>query len=70
VQSKDDAFGKFKDFKLLLENQDETKINRLWIGRGEVYTRSTFQTFLRDHEISWHETLSHEDGVVVQTPEE
>jgi hypothetical protein len=58
VQSKDDVFGKFKDFKLLVENQAETKIKCLRIGHGEVYTNSTFQTFLKDHRISWHETLS------------
>jgi hypothetical protein len=51
VQSKDDVFGKFKDFKLLVENQVETKIKCLRTGCGEVYTNNTFQTFLKDQDL-------------------
>jgi hypothetical protein len=64
-QSKNDIFEKFKDFKLLVENQANTKIKCLRNSFGEVYTNSIFQTFLKDHGTYWHETLSQEDEVVV-----
>jgi hypothetical protein len=47
-QSEDDVFGKFKDLKLLMENQVETKIKCFSIGCGKVYTYNTFQTFFKD----------------------
>jgi hypothetical protein len=53
VQSKDNVFGKFKDLKLLVENQAEIKIKSLRIGHGEFYTSDNFQTFLKDHGISF-----------------
>jgi hypothetical protein len=50
--AKDDVFGKFKDFELLVENQAETKIKCLRTGRGEFDTSNTFQTFLKYHNSS------------------
>jgi hypothetical protein len=58
VQSKVNVFGKFKDFKLLVENQVETKIKCLKTSCGGFYTDKTLQKFLKDQGTTWHETLS------------
>jgi hypothetical protein len=47
LKSKDDIFGKFKDFKVLIENLSKRKINILSSNNGGEYTSKEFVRFCR-----------------------
>jgi transposase InsO family protein len=51
LKSKDEVFGKFKEFKALIENLAERKIKILRSNNGGEYTSKEFVSFCRDVEI-------------------
>jgi hypothetical protein len=53
IQSKDGAFGKFKEFESLAENESKKRIKCMKIDGREDYTGSELKTFLISHGISW-----------------
>jgi hypothetical protein len=48
LKSKDEVFGKFKEFKALIENLSERKIKILTSNNGGEYTSKEFVTFCKD----------------------
>ena len=48
LKSKDEVFGKFKEFKALVENLSETKIKTLRSDNGGEYTSNEFGNFCKD----------------------
>jgi transposase InsO family protein len=48
LKSKDEVFGKFKEFKSLIENIFERKIKILMSNNGGEYTSKEFGSFCRD----------------------
>jgi transposase InsO family protein len=48
LKSKDEVFGKFKEFKALIENLFERKIKILRSDNGGEYTSKEFVSFCRD----------------------
>jgi hypothetical protein len=48
LKSKDEMFGKFKEFKALIENLYERKINILRSDNGGEYTSKEFVSFSKD----------------------
>jgi transposase InsO family protein len=48
LKSKDEVFGKFKEFKALIENLSERKIKILRSDNGGEYTSKEFVSFCRD----------------------
>jgi transposase InsO family protein len=48
LKSKDEVFGKFKEFKALIENLSERKIKILRSDNGGEYTSKEFVRFCRD----------------------
>jgi hypothetical protein len=48
LKSKDEVFRKFKEFKALIENISERKINILMSDNGEEYTSKEFVKFCKD----------------------
>jgi hypothetical protein len=51
LKSKDEVFGKFKEFKALIENLSERKIKVLRLDNGGEYTSKYFLRFCRDARI-------------------
>jgi transposase InsO family protein len=57
IRSKDEVFGKYKEFKSLVGNQSKRKIKCIRVdGRGD-YTSKAFQSFLIYHGISWQHII-------------
>ena len=48
LKSKDEVFRKFKEFKALVENLSERKINTLWSDNGGEYSLYEFGKFCKD----------------------
>jgi transposase InsO family protein len=48
LKSKDEVFGKFKEFKALIENHSERKIKILRSDNGGEYTSKEFTNFCKD----------------------
>jgi hypothetical protein len=48
LKTKDEVFNKFKEFKALIENLSERKINILRSDNGEEYTSKAFVKFCKD----------------------
>jgi transposase InsO family protein len=48
LKSKDEMFGKFKEFKALIENLSKRKIRILKIDNGGEYTSNEFVIFCKD----------------------
>jgi hypothetical protein len=51
LKSKDEVFGKFKEFKALIENLSKRKFKILRLDNGGEYTSKEFVIFCRDAEI-------------------
>jgi hypothetical protein len=51
LRTKDEAFGKFKEFKKMVENQKERQIKVLRSDRGGEYFSKEFSTFCEENEI-------------------
>jgi transposase InsO family protein len=51
LKSKDEVFGKFKEFKALIENLSERNIKILRSDNGGEYTSKEFVNFCKDAEI-------------------
>jgi transposase InsO family protein len=51
LKSKDEVFGKFKEFKALIENLSKRKIKILRSNNGGEYTSKEFVNFCKDVEI-------------------
>jgi transposase InsO family protein len=51
LKSKDEVFGKFKEFKAMIENLSERKINIVRSDNEGEYTSKEFVSFCRDAEI-------------------
>jgi hypothetical protein len=47
LKSKDEVFGKFKEFKALIENLSERKIKTLRSDNGGEYTSKEFVNFVK-----------------------
>ena len=48
LKKKDEVFGKFKEFKALIENHTNIKIKTLWSDNGGEYTSKDFDGFCKD----------------------
>ena len=48
LKNKSEVFGKFKEFKSLIENQSENKINKLRSDNGGKYTSKEFEVFCKE----------------------
>ena len=48
LKAKDEVFGKFKEFKALIENHSERRIKSLRIDNGVEYTSKEFEAFCKD----------------------
>ena len=48
LKKKDEVFGKFKDFKALIENHTNTKIKTLRSDNGGEYTSKEIDGFCKD----------------------
>jgi transposase InsO family protein len=48
LKSKDEMFGKFKEFKALIKNLSERNINILGTYNGGEYTSKEFVNFCKD----------------------
>jgi hypothetical protein len=68
LKSKDELFGKFKEFKALIENISERKIEILKIDNGGEYTSNEFVRFSRDAGIKRELTTpyNHQQNGVVE----
>ncbi|KAL0433623.1 UNVERIFIED_CONTAM: Transposon Ty2-B Gag-Pol polyprotein [Sesamum latifolium] len=51
MRYKSEAFGRFKEFKLEVENQTDRKIKTLWLDRGGEYLSGDFIDYLKENEI-------------------
>jgi transposase InsO family protein len=51
LRTKDEAFGKFKEFKKMVENQKERQIKVLRSDRGGEYFSKEFSTFCEENKI-------------------
>ena len=48
LKTKSEVFGKFKEFKALIENHSELKINTLRLDNGGEYTSKEFEAFCKE----------------------
>ena len=51
MKNKDELFIKFKEFKALIENHIEKKINTLWSDNGGEFTLNEFKELCKELEI-------------------
>ncbi|KAJ9563977.1 LOW QUALITY PROTEIN: hypothetical protein OSB04_009137 [Centaurea solstitialis] len=59
LKHKSEAFGKFKDWKVLIENQVGKKIKRLRTDNGLEFCSGEFDRFCKDEGIARHRTVRH-----------
>jgi 5'-3' exoribonuclease 2 len=59
MKHKSDAFGKFKEWKTLVENQTGKKVKRLRTDNGLEFCSSEFDEFCKDQGIARHHTVRH-----------
>ncbi|KAJ9538194.1 hypothetical protein OSB04_030927 [Centaurea solstitialis] len=59
LKHKSGAFGKFKDWKVLIENQVGKKIKRLRTDNGLEFCSGEFDRFCKDAGIARHRTVRH-----------
>ncbi|KAD7477730.1 hypothetical protein E3N88_00866 [Mikania micrantha] len=67
LSSKDQAFGIFREFKQLVENEVGTKLKTLRTDRGGEFTSSEFNSFCKEHGIARQLTAPYtpqQNGVV------
>ncbi|KAD3336326.1 hypothetical protein E3N88_31845 [Mikania micrantha] len=64
LSSKDQAFGIFREFKQLVENEVGTKLKTLRTDRGGEFTSSEFNSFYKEHGIALQLTALQQNGVV------
>ncbi|KAK9067917.1 hypothetical protein SSX86_012028 [Deinandra increscens subsp. villosa] len=57
LKTKDEAFSKFKEWKILVENQSERKVKRLRTDNGLEFCNSLFDSYCKTHGISRHLTV-------------
>ncbi|KAK1423937.1 hypothetical protein QVD17_19248 [Tagetes erecta] len=57
LKSKSEAFGKFKEWKTLVETQTEKKVKKLRTDNGLEFCNDDFNKFCRKHGISRHLTV-------------
>ena len=48
LKTKDEVFGKFKEFKALIENHLERRIKTLRTDNGREYTSNEFESFCKE----------------------
>ena len=48
LKGKDEVFGKFKEFKVLVENHSEKKIKILRLDNGGEFTSNEFKDFCKE----------------------
>ena len=59
LKTKDDAFEAFKEWKILVENQMERKINYLCTDNGLMFCGKEFNDFWKVHGITRLKTVRH-----------
>ncbi|KAJ9541754.1 hypothetical protein OSB04_028260 [Centaurea solstitialis] len=59
MKHKSEAFGKFKDWKVLIENQVGKKIKQLRTDNGLEFCSGEFDRFCKDEGIARHRTVRH-----------
>ncbi|KAJ9552349.1 hypothetical protein OSB04_016394 [Centaurea solstitialis] len=59
MKHKSEAFGKFKDWKVLIENKVGKKIKRLRTDNGLEFCSGEFDRFCKDEGIARHRTVRH-----------
>ena len=67
LKNKDEVFSKFKEFKALIENHTENKINTFLSDNGEEFTSNEFKDLCKDSGIKRELTTSYnpqKNGVV------
>ena len=57
LKSKDEVFAKFKEWKIMIETQFETKIKNLKTDNGGEYCSNEFENFLKVHGIRHLKTI-------------
>ena len=57
LRTKDEAFQKFVEWKILIENQTGKKINRLKTGNGLEFCNNEFDKYCAKNGISRHHTI-------------
>ena len=51
MKNKDKVFSKFKEFKALIENHTEKKINTFWLDNGGEFTSNEFKELCKESRI-------------------
>jgi hypothetical protein len=67
IESNDKVFGKFKEFKSLVENLSKKNIKCIWTDGSGEYIDNDFKAFVISLSISWQRIAPHtpqENGVV------
>lgn len=59
MKHKSEVFGKFKEWKVLIENQVGKKIKRLRTDNGLEFCSNEFDQFCKDEGIARHQTVRH-----------
>lgn len=59
IKHKSETFEKFKDWKVLIENQVGKKIKRLRTDNGLEFCSKEFDRFCKDEGIARHHTVRH-----------
>jgi hypothetical protein len=57
IKTKDEAFGCFKEFKALVENQTKKKIKVLSSNNGGEYTSNEFNNFFKKEGIKKEQSI-------------
>ena len=57
LKHKDQVFGKFKEWKSLVENQTGLKVKKLRTDNGLEFCSQEFDRFCADHGIARHRTV-------------
>ncbi|KAD4178745.1 hypothetical protein E3N88_27336 [Mikania micrantha] len=57
LRSKDEAFDKFKEWKVMVENQSEKRVKRLRTDNGLEFCNRVFDLFCKEHGIGRHLTV-------------
>ena len=57
MKNKNDVFGKFKEWKKMVEVQTRKKIKKLKTNNGLEFLSDDFNEYLKDHGVVRHKTV-------------